>query len=107
MRKRSRPKSRLLKRDLAPGITLSRLHWGGGHPTLLSADLMRDLADTIFTVVPMGDGWRVLGRDRPERNRRSPPRCAGRAGMNRASIGVQDFDPLTSRKPSAANRAMN
>ena len=38
----------ILKRNLAPGITLSRLHWGGGTPTLLTPDLMRDLADTIW-----------------------------------------------------------
>ena len=44
----------LLKARLAPGVKLSRLHWGGGTPTLLKADMIRDLAATIFDAVPMG-----------------------------------------------------
>ena len=38
----------LLRALLPRGVTLSRLHWGGGTPTLLSADLMRALAEAIF-----------------------------------------------------------
>ena len=36
----------LLKRHLAPGVRLSRLHWGGGTPTLMPADMMRCLLYT-------------------------------------------------------------
>ena len=46
----------LMKAHLAPGVKLSRLHWGGGTPTMLPADLMGDLAETIFEAVPMGEG---------------------------------------------------
>jgi oxygen-independent coproporphyrinogen-3 oxidase len=46
----------LLRRHLAPGVTLSRLHWGGGTPTLLMPDLMRRLADQVFDVVPLAPG---------------------------------------------------
>jgi len=34
----------LLKSHLPEGVSLSRLHWGGGTPTLLSADMIRELA---------------------------------------------------------------
>jgi oxygen-independent coproporphyrinogen-3 oxidase len=83
----------LLRRHLAPGITLSRLHWGGGTPTLLSADLMRDLADTILAAVPLGPGAEFSVEIDP--NEIDAPRldALSAAGMNRASIGVQDFDP--------------
>lgn len=50
----------LLRRHLPRGVSLSRLHWGGGTPTLLSPDLMRGLADAIFAVAPMaaaGEFW--------------------------------------------------
>ena len=83
----------LLRRHLAPGITLSRLHWGGGTPTLLSADLMRDLADTILAAIPLGAGAEFSVEIDP--NEIDAPRldALSAAGMNRASIGVQDFDP--------------
>ncbi len=83
----------LLKRHLAAGVTLSRLHWGGGTPTLLPADLIRDLSDTIFSTVPLGDGAEFSVEIDP--NEIDPARldALAAAGMNRASIGVQDFDP--------------
>jgi oxygen-independent coproporphyrinogen-3 oxidase len=83
----------LLKRNLAPGITLSRLHWGGGTPTLLPADMMRDLADTIFDAVPMGDGAEFSVEIDPNEIDEARLDALAAAGMNRASIGVQDFDP--------------
>ena len=46
----------LLARHLPRGVTLSRLHWGGGTPTMLPPDEMRRLADAVFSVVPMAEG---------------------------------------------------
>jgi oxygen-independent coproporphyrinogen-3 oxidase len=83
----------LLRKHLAPGVTLSRLHWGGGTPTLLSPDLMRGLADQVFDVVPLAPGGEFSVEIDP--NEIDAPRldALAAAGMNRASIGVQDFDP--------------
>ncbi len=83
----------LLKAHLAPGVTLSRLHWGGGTPTLLPADLMRDLADTVFDAVPMGEGAEFSVEIDPNEIDAERLDALAAAGMNRASIGVQDFDP--------------
>lgn len=83
----------LLKRHLAPGVTLSRLHWGGGTPTLLPADLMRDLADTIFDAVPLGPDAEFSVEIDPNEIDEDRLDALAAAGMNRASIGVQDFDP--------------
>ncbi|MEV8466210.1 oxygen-independent coproporphyrinogen III oxidase [Fluviibacterium sp. DFM31] len=82
-----------LKAHLAPGVTLSRLHWGGGTPTLLAPDMMRELADTIFDMTPMAEDGEFSVEIDP--NEIDHPRLDAlvAAGMTRASIGVQDFDP--------------
>ena len=84
----------LLQRQLAPGIRLSRLHWGGGTPTLLSPDLITTLAGAILTAIPLAEGGEFSVEIDP--NEIDAPRLDAlvSAGMNRASIGVQDFDPL-------------
>lgn len=83
----------LLRAHLPRGVTLSRLHWGGGTPTLLGPDLMRDLADRIQTVAPLAaDGEFSVEIDPNEIDDARLDALAA-AGMNRASIGVQDFDP--------------
>jgi len=83
----------LLRRHLAPGVRLSRLHWGGGTPTLLQPGLIRDLAGTIFDIVPMGEGAEFSVEIDPDEVDAARLDALAAAGMNRASIGVQDFDP--------------
>ncbi|WP_376874604.1 oxygen-independent coproporphyrinogen III oxidase [Albirhodobacter sp. R86504] len=84
---------KLLKSRLARGVTLSRLHWGGGTPTLMPADMMRRIAQAVFDAVPLGEGAEFSVEIDP--NEIDAPRLDALAefGMNRASIGVQDFDP--------------
>ncbi|MDT8857199.1 oxygen-independent coproporphyrinogen III oxidase [Paracoccaceae bacterium Fryx2] len=83
----------LLKARLAPGVRLSRLHWGGGTPTLLKPDMIRALADAIFDAAPLGENGEFSVEIDPDEV--DPERLDAliAAGMNRASIGVQDFDP--------------
>ena len=84
----------ILRNHLPRGVTLSRLHWGGGTPTLLSADQMRALAEAIFTVAPMAAGAEFSVEIDPNEIDDARLDALATAGMNRASIGVQDFDPL-------------
>ncbi len=83
----------MLKRHLAPGVRLSRLHWGGGTPTLLAPGLIRDLAGAVFDVVPMGANGEFSVEIDPDEVDETRLDALAAAGMNRASIGVQDFDP--------------
>jgi oxygen-independent coproporphyrinogen III oxidase len=83
----------ILRRHLPRGVTLSRLHWGGGTPTLIPAPLIRDLADTVFAAVPMGPGGEFSVEIDPNEVDDARLDALAAAGMNRASIGVQDFDP--------------
>jgi len=83
----------LLRRHLAPGVRLSRLHWGGGTPTLLPPDEMRALADAVFEAVPLGPKAEFSVEIDPNEIDDERLDALAAAGMNRASIGVQDFDP--------------
>ncbi|MEZ5911709.1 MAG: oxygen-independent coproporphyrinogen III oxidase [Paracoccaceae bacterium] len=83
----------LLRTHLAPGIRLSRLHWGGGTPTLMPPDMMRDLAAAIFDVVPLGRDAEFSVEIDPNEIDDARLDALAASGMNRASIGVQDFDP--------------
>ncbi|WP_407491757.1 oxygen-independent coproporphyrinogen III oxidase [Pseudooceanicola sp. MF1-13] len=83
----------LLGQTLPKGVRLSRLHWGGGTPTLLSATMMSELAGAIADIAPFAEGYEFSVEIDP--NEIDAPRleALAKAGMNRASIGVQDFDP--------------
>ena len=84
---------KMLRAHLAPGVTLSRLHWGGGTPTLMPADMMRRLAAAVFEAVPMGEGAEFSVEIDPNEIDAARMDALAESGMNRASIGVQDFDP--------------
>ncbi|MBT9386386.1 oxygen-independent coproporphyrinogen III oxidase [Pseudooceanicola sp. CBS1P-1] len=83
----------LLARHLPEGVRLSRLHWGGGTPTLLTAPMMETLAGRIAEVVPFADSAEFSVEIDPNEVDEARMKALAAAGMNRASIGVQDFDP--------------
>ena len=83
---------KLLADRLPEGITLSRLHWGGGTPTLLRAGMIDDLAGTIFDIAPMAEGGEFSVEIDPTEIDADRMAALARNGLNRASIGVQDFD---------------
>ena len=81
----------LLKRHLPKGVTLSGLHWGGGTPTIMPAEMIRELAAEIFDLAPLKGVFSVEIDPNEIDGARLDALVV--AGMNRASIGVQDFDP--------------
>jgi len=83
----------MLRRALPEGVTLSRLHWGGGTPTMMPAQTMRELAAAVFDVVPLGEGAEFSVEIDPNEIDAARLDALVEFGMNRASIGVQDFDP--------------
>ena len=82
----------LLRQRLPEGVTLSRLHWGGGTPTLLQPAMMEELAEAIFAVAPMGPEAEFSVEIDPNEIDAARLDTLAAAGMTRASIGVQDFD---------------
>ncbi len=83
----------MLGKRLPEGVTLSRLHWGGGTPTLLSPDMMKQLTEAIFAVAPMHEEGEFSVEIDPNEIDEARLDVLAGAGMNRASIGIQDFDP--------------
>ncbi|GGC05872.1 oxygen-independent coproporphyrinogen III oxidase [Marivita lacus] len=84
---------KLLKRHLPRGVHLSRLHWGGGTPTLLSPDHMRDLSAAVRDVADFAENYEFSVEIDPNEIDAARLDALFDSGMNRASIGVQDFDP--------------
>jgi oxygen-independent coproporphyrinogen III oxidase len=83
----------LWKQHMPQGLTLSRLHWGGGTPTILTPDQITTLSDAIFVLLPMAKNGIFSVEIDPNEIDEARIAALARAGMNRASIGVQDFDP--------------
>jgi oxygen-independent coproporphyrinogen-3 oxidase len=83
----------LLRSILPQGVQLSRLHWGGGTPTMMPPAQIRLVAAAIFAMAPLAKGGEFSVEIDP--NEIDAPRldALAEAGMNRASIGVQDFNP--------------
>ncbi len=83
----------MLKARLPASVRLSRLHWGGGTPTLLSPEMMQTLCEAIFDVAPLAEGGEFSVEIDPNEVDADRLAVLVRYGMNRASVGMQDFDP--------------
>jgi len=77
---------------LPDGIEVSHIHWGGGSPNILSPSDIMKLSNTLrrhFNVISDAEfAIEVDPRTAPE----STVQAFAEAGVNRVSIGVQDFD---------------
>ena len=83
----------LIKKRLPAGIEIGHLHWGGGTPTLLDAAMIKDLMSAIAGVAPFSKSYEFSVEIDPNEIDDDRLDALARAGMTRASIGVQDFDP--------------
>jgi len=78
---------------LPEGVKLARLHWGGGTPTILSPKMIESLADKIRQYLPFAEGAEFSVEIDPSEVDDARLDALAAAGMNRASIGIQDFNP--------------
>lgn len=84
---------RLLAALVPPGLRMGRLHWGGGTPTILPAAMINDLADAIKAAIPPAKDFEFSVEIDPTMVDDSKINALAAQGMNRASIGIQDFSP--------------
>ncbi|MEM9577317.1 MAG: oxygen-independent coproporphyrinogen III oxidase [Pseudomonadota bacterium] len=77
---------------LPENVTLSRIHWGGGTPTLLDPEMIADLAGAVAEIAPLAEHGEFSVEIDPNEIDQSRVDALAAAGMTRASIGVQDFD---------------
>ena len=79
---------------LAPrGLRMGRLHWGGGTPTILPPALIQRLDRATREVFEPSDDFEFAVEIDPTMIDQAKIDALREAGMTRASIGVQDFDP--------------
>ncbi len=71
---------------------VAQLHWGGGTPTFLSHDEMRQLMAATRQHFTLIDGGEYSIEVDPRKVDRATVELLGELGFNRMSVGVQDFD---------------
>ncbi len=91
---------RYLKREidlLAPMLSSDRpvtqVHWGGGTPTLLSPEQIRELGEHLRDRFRMAPDAEMSIEADPRGLTEDHIAAAREIGMNRLSLGVQSFDP--------------
>lgn len=83
----------LVSKHLKVKPKVSFIHWGGGSPNMLSPGDFQDLMDTIsktFEIPPTVENAMEVD---PRSMTREKAAGYVRAGINRVSLGVQDFNP--------------
>ncbi|HET9068959.1 MAG TPA: oxygen-independent coproporphyrinogen III oxidase [Amaricoccus sp.] len=84
----------LLSRHLPAGVRMGRLHWGGGTPTILPPALVHRLAAAIRAAIPPAEAFEFSVEIDPTLVDRAKIAALAEEGLARASIGIQDFDPV-------------
>ena len=79
--------------QLSPGVHMGRLHWGGGTPTILPPELIHRLAQALKAAIPPTPDWEFSVEIDPTMVDRAKIMALRDEGLNRASIGIQDFAP--------------
>lgn len=77
---------------LNTGVKMRRLHLGGGTPTILAPTTMQALLTTIFANFPITDDFEFSVEIDPTEADPELLQTLINNGMNRASLGVQDFE---------------
>lgn len=96
-----RKEADLVAARLTGSRQIEQLHFGGGTPTFLSNDELRELMALLTERFPMAPRGEYSIEVDP---RSTPPEkvaVLGELGFNRISVGVQDFDPQVQK---AVNR---
>ena len=83
----------LMSRNLNGSRKVVQIHWGGGSPTFLSPQEIRSLGQSIHSRFKFADDVEASVEVDPRRLTRDHIEALREIGFNRASIGVQDFDP--------------
>lgn len=83
----------MFKATRPAGLKLGRLHFGGGSPTILTPELIDKLMAAILDATPFDEDYEFSVEIDPTACNDAKIAAFARGGMNRASIGVQDFNP--------------
>ena len=81
-------------RHLPADVTIGQIHLGGGTPTLLPPEMIADLGRTLAGFRPWAPDLTFSVEIDPTEVDAARIDALAAIGMNRASIGVQDFDAV-------------
>ena len=84
-----------VRASLPRNIKINRLHLGGGTPTILPPKTMQTLLDSVFDEFEAEEGFEFSVEIDPTEASKALLDVLIDFGMNRASIGVQDFSQKT------------
>jgi oxygen-independent coproporphyrinogen-3 oxidase len=92
-----RTEAQLVAETIGQRMPISHVHFGGGTPTIMSPEMLADLVGALrysFFVLP--DAELAVEID-PRTLTEAMTDALGYCGVNRASLGVQSFDPAVQR----------
>lgn len=82
---------KMLAATLPAGVRMGRLHWGGGTPTILLPEMIHQLAQAVKAAIPPAEDFEFSVEIDPTMVDEAKIAALAAEGMNRASIGIQDF----------------
>ncbi len=77
---------------------VAHIHFGGGTPTLLAGDDLTGLLEALKSRFGFRDDIEIAIEADPRTVSEEVAACMGRAGVTRASLGVQDFSPAVQER---------
>jgi oxygen-independent coproporphyrinogen-3 oxidase len=83
----------LVAAALGPRRRLAHVHWGGGSPNMLAPETFRCAMDDIGALFAIDPGAEIALEIDPRALTAAFVAAAAASGVNRASFGVQEFDP--------------
>ena len=83
----------LVTQNLPGRMDVSHIHWGGGTPTILSPDDLQRISRRLGATFDIQAGAEVAVEIDPRTITLDHVEALAACGLNRASLGVQDFDP--------------
>lgn len=92
-----RKEAHLVANTIGERRPISHIHFGGGTPTIMTAEAFADLVDALrqsFSVLPDAE---IAVEIDPRTLTEPMTEALGHCGVNRASLGVQSFDPAVQR----------
>lgn len=78
---------------IGPNHPVTQVHWGGGSPTVLSPEHIAMLAGAVNRAFPKAQAGEFAVEIDPRDMTEAKVDALAAAGLTRASIGVQDFEP--------------
>ena len=87
----------MVAKHVGPLRRATQLHWGGGTPTFLRHDEMRDVMAATREHFDLADDGEISVELDPRHADDDTLAVLAELGFNRASLGIQDFDPEVQR----------